>query len=235
MKVLVFETMTVDGDLYTNPYTIDPETLKTCEELNLWLKSIYIIESNLLELLGQVRWSAFMSYDIPKSELDNSLFGFLFEDKDREEIRKLYDVLSHSGYGDVFGKDRVFLSGRSKGYAHVLVKDGRYLGHVYSWLEGKSLAVQGIRTSLINFIYRYFKLDAEYGVAKYIIASTLSLAREKNLDLVIVIEPIKKMPEILTKLGFRVFELMPGIRYYYISSTAIIETDNDFQVLITEC
>lgn len=202
MEVIVFDVVIPElVTSYKNPHKIDPRTLDN-SELCLWLRSIVEIEKELYEQL---------------------------------KTKNMFTDDELMCYRDVLGKDIYFLYPQrrtlsnytrpNKIYAHVLINEGRYLGHVYSWQEilwvGKScpcmesytytgcdcnkrelyLAVEGIRTSIVNMVERKTG-GGVYGIGPIIISSVIKLARNININSAGVLNPIGPMPNVLKKVGF---------------------------------
>ena len=84
--------------------------------------------------------------------------------------------------------------------AAVLFVDNKYTGHVYVWKYPNielAVRVQGIRTSIDNYIGGYFK-----GVGKTLIDAVITFTRNKGYRYVTVWDPVSIMPFVLHKYGF---------------------------------
>lgn len=134
---------------------------------------------------------------------------------DLERLIKLYQPVKDSYY-DVFGKDERFL-GKPQEFqnlhCHVATKEGKYLGHVYSWTSYKpnigwpetsknTLLVQGIRSSLLNFLLKSTERDVKQ-ISYVLIDSTIAFAKFSRKETVSVVMPLSVMMQILEKYGFK--------------------------------
>lgn len=213
----------IDGPFHEFPHDIDALTLFSETELNVWLKSIYLIEEDISKNYESLRDGKFVwKKDEAVNNLHNNItLNKLFDDLDvdptDEKLKNLLTEEEKDSYFDVLGKDSGFLfpipieweiKQLTNLRANVIVDSisGKYVGHIYSWFEKKgfseSLYAQGIRTSLLNTISRKFGHIQHKGISPILIDSLLKLARLLNLRLVTVVDPIGPMPGILKKLRF---------------------------------
>lgn len=226
----------INGPFYDFPHEIDGLSLVNENELNIWLKSIWLAEDALLnkyvDLLLYYNWKREEKLIILRNDITlNRLLEDLDINPTDDELKNILTVKEKDAYFDVLGKDSGFLkppSGLTEEEkipnirANVIVDSmtGKYIGHIYSWHTASTgtLDVQGIRTSIINTINRKFGHIQYKGVSPIILDSLLKLARLLNLEVVGIIDPIGPMPDILRNLGFR---QMPDDVYIMLSSTQL--------------
>lgn len=126
--------------------------------------------------------------------------------KGKEAILDYFTTTMIVGYRDVQGKDLAFTTDKygifpdSKCY--ILTKNGKYLGHNYSWSRNKDVVeVQGIRTSIKNTLNKYLGCGIK-NTALIITDSIVETAIKDGYKKVIVLEPLKVMVKILQRYGF---------------------------------
>ena len=214
--VLSFPTMPPVGIPFENPYLIDPRTLPTLNDINLWLKSINLIEKNIIELFENLRWP-FLYNRTLHAIRTNLIIGDLIQNLSDEQLTKFFTGSEISNYNDVLGKDSYYdpkWASSDGGICNVVIDNftGRYLGHVYSWEsyglpkgcyqweKYVSVYVQGIRSSVVNVME--VKLGAGVkGLSYILLSSLLNTWRPKRISHIRIVEPLPPMRHILKSLG----------------------------------
>ena len=85
----------------------------------------------------------------------------------------------------------------------VLFVGDKYMGHVYFWKYPRinlTVRIQGIRTSVDNYINHHFK-----GVGKTLIDAIIRFSANRGYRFITVWDPVHAMPMVLRRYGFKTY------------------------------
>ena len=128
----------------------------------------------------------------------------LTDDTLAEPCRKFLDIVTV--HGDLFYRDQIALSPDNpvETYAVVLLYDGRYYGHVFTWLSPvypTVILMMGIRNRVDTLFIRGTNQELP-GVAYLLLEGVRRFAAIKGGSRIVVVAPYPVMIDLLTQVGF---------------------------------
>ena len=213
MEVLIFPTTTV-LDIEPIPidkfyYSLVPRTNFSIEENQAYLTSVLIqiakYDRNTFNDLYSLNHfhSIFSSKDPIKNLRNNFIINRIIPDIDSIPTDELGELLKYNidyySLMDIFGKDTDLGESKRKTFSAVLLFNGEYFGHINCWINRfDDISAQGIRTSIYNSLTNKIK-----GVSYVLIDALIKYAKVKDLDSVMIVQPLPVMMYVLKKYGFK--------------------------------
>ena len=168
-------------------------TTNRADILTAALRAVYEHESNALKVLLSGRGFDTMWI---LSYIENICPGATNNINDKA-IKSLGDVFLRDSllYGSNLNSLRVYP------HAFVLINNGMYSGHIYTWTSNAITNIIGIRSSLLQILGTHCGLK-QGGIATIFLSAIREFALSTNAQVLRVVQPIGPMPDLLKRCGF---------------------------------